>query len=144
MKKIIAILVLIIIASLFLAGCKQAEEQPTAAEPAMEQTTENETPPSLPDQTTTEDNILSGLMCVDDNIQGTITNVLNQQISIEDIRVLFNGNVVDTDALRCDKTTLSPGESTLCESLQGVVPVTGTNTIDVVIGDKTDNEAITC
>ena len=87
---------------------------------------------------------VSGLICSGDNIEGRITNTFNQQMSVENIRVLFNGNVVDTATIGCDKTVLQPGESTHCLSLQGVVPVKGTNEIAVVIGEDTTKETIIC
>jgi hypothetical protein len=87
---------------------------------------------------------VSGLLCSDGNIEGTITNTLNQQLAVEDFRVLFNGNVVNPATLRCDKTVLQPGESTQCLSMQGVVPVAGANEIAVVLGTESTIEAITC
>lgn len=130
------ILAVVVIVAIALAAAFSLNVMPPETAPVTGTTP---TPPTV-----SAADLLTGLQCSGDNIEGTITNRLNEQVLVEDIRVLFNGNVVRTATLRCDKTVLQPGESTKCLSLEGVVPITGTNQVSVVIGTEYDRETITC
>jgi len=146
MKKTTIIIILVIIACVFLSGCKKTEETvaPTSPTTPVEEPVVAPTSEPSPSIPSVSGVVLSDLRCVGNNIQGIITNVLNQEKSLEDIRVLFNGVVVDPATLNCDKTALKPGESTLCESLQGIRPLKTTNVVAVSIGTETEKEVISC
>jgi hypothetical protein len=123
-----AVVVGIMIAALLLQGC--AETAPTEpAAPAPE-----EKGPVM----------LAGLKCAGDNIEGTVTNVIDEDVDVSNLRVLLNGKVINSAMLGCDKTTLKPGDSTKCMSLQGILPVTGDNTVAVVMGSETGQASVTC
>jgi len=146
MKKTTIIFVLAVIACLVLVGCKPTTEpgaptQPTVPEQPAEEPTEPEAPAKVIE---TKGNILTDVKCVGDNIQGKIVNVLNTATDISDIRVIFNGMVVNPQLLECDKTTLNPGESTTCQALQGIFPIKATNAVSVAIGSQAVKETITC
>ena len=137
MKKIMAILVLLVI-SVILFGCKPIEEAGVEPEEPVTQ-------PGAPTEAYVEaEGMLSELQCVGENIQGRIKNVLNKEVGLDDIRVLFNGVVVDPATLRCDKSTLKPGESTFSESIQGIFPIKTANAVAVVMDSKTVKEVISC
>jgi len=131
----------LVVASMILFGCKPAEETGVGPEAEEEQVTQ----PGAPAEEYVEaEGMLSGLQCVGGNIQGRIKNVLNKEVGLGDIRVLFNGVVVDPATLRCDKSALKPGESTLCESIQGNRPIKGANAVSVVMDSKTVKKTISC
>jgi len=88
--------------------------------------------------------ILTELQCTEGNIAGRVTNLAAKQAGVGDIRVLVNGIVTDSVALRCDKTVLQPNDSTYCLSLQGQLPVSGEAEIAVNIGDKQAVETVSC
>lgn len=115
-----------------------------AEEPEPEEMPQEEPPEAAPEPEPEEISFLTGLRCVGDNVEGTITNALDTQLLVEDIRVLFNGNVIEPVLLRCDKIVVEPGESTFCESLQGVLPIEGENKVAVVIGEESATETIEC
>jgi archaellum component FlaF (FlaF/FlaG flagellin family) len=154
---IIALALVLVFSMLGQGGTSPSQPEVAAEEPAAPsagaghgvQSVAPETPPEEePEQPPAEEpkvELLSGLKCSGDNVQGTITNVLDTQLLVEDIRVLFNGKVVEPVTLRCDKTVLEPGESTFCASLQGALPpASGENTVAVVVGEKSTTKKVNC
>lgn len=87
---------------------------------------------------------LLSLQCAGDNVEGVITNTLTTSIVTEDIRVVFNGDVVDNAAIRCEQTALQPDQSMKCMSMQGVLPVKAENDVAVVIGTESMKLSISC
>lgn len=141
--KIIMAILLVIAASVILVSCKLAEEEPAEipVQPAPEMPV-TEPAPQMP--ALVPGVMLSELQCVNGNVQGWITNVLNEEINTIKIRIIFNGMTVNPRLMGCDKAALMPGESTLCSSLQGVYPNKGTNVITIAMGPESAKETITC
>jgi hypothetical protein len=88
--------------------------------------------------------MVSGLACSGSSIAGTVTNVVDQAVDVTSLRVLVNGQVIEPELLGCDKSSLQPGDSTNCASLNGILPVSGENTVDVVMGSETGQASVTC
>ena len=117
MKKIILFLILASI--ILIIGCKEeiVEEEGTAEEAAppvppemAEEAAEPEEPAAV--------EILSGLRCMDNKIEATITNTKADALEItKDVKVVVNGLVVIDP--ECDTLILQPGESTYCSDVTG-------------------------
>jgi hypothetical protein len=118
-----AVVVAMMVAALLLQGCTTAGPAALAkSEPVM----------------------VSGLKCTENGIEGTITNIISQDVDVNNLRVLLDGEVVDSKMMKCDKAVLKPGQSTDCQSLQGILPVEGENNIAVVMGSESSKASITC
>lgn len=115
MKKILFFILAIV---LLLTACKIAEIQSEVAEEITEEPTEAE---EVIEETIIQEPsaaILSGLKCIDDKIEGVITNTQDQAAELnKEIKVIINGLIVIDP--ECDKSTLEPGESTVCSDLSG-------------------------
>ena len=142
MKKILFFILAIV---LLLTACKIAEipeetaeaesEEPAVAEEVIEETIVQE--PSAV--------ILSGLKCIDDKIEGVITNTQDQAAGLnKEIKIIINGLIVIDP--ECDKATLEAGESTVCSDLSGHFPIrTGkVNTIKLNLLRESVIEYVDC
>ena len=140
MKKFLAIICLLILASsiFVLAGCKTAEPErqtPPALPPEIQETSE---PTPMPTE------LLSGVRCVNGKIQGTVTNILDEQIDLSNARVFINGLL--NRGVECDKMVLNPGESTFCTNMIGKFTASSkkANKLDLRIGSAIQVEIINC
>jgi len=131
MKKTIMALVLLL--ALILAGCKAPEEQV------------NETIEEEEVVVQEEAELVSNLNCANGVITATITNTGEETIDLsKDIRVIVRGLVVANKIIECEKTTLKPGESTLCSKLNGVYPVVESNALVIRFGTEQILMDVTC
>ena len=134
-KNMIGAVVLAMIAmAILLNGCTSAEPAAPAAPAAQVPAASAAAPTTM----------LSGVACASGDIEGTILNVMGQQVEVSSLRILLNGEVVDAMMLKCDKDVLQPGEFTKCQSLNGVLPAVGENKLAVVMGSETVQESIDC
>ena len=125
-----AVVIAVIALAILLQGCTEtAAPAPAAPAPA----------PAAPAPV-----MVSGLACSGSSIAGTVTNVIGEAVDVTSLRVLVNGQVIEPELLGCDKAALRPGDSTSCASLNGILPVSGENTVDVVMGSETGQASITC
>lgn len=140
MKKWIAIILLLIIVGLvfIIIGCykepSEAEENITIQE--TEEAPEEEAPPEIPVYTEPEpeeqaevqepvivsreeapSELLTELRCVDDKIEGVVTNVADETMDLNDAIIYINGMLRRNP--ECDTMVLEPGESTFCTNLKG-------------------------
>jgi archaellum component FlaG (FlaF/FlaG flagellin family) len=122
MKKTSMVCILLMV--LILAGCKAPEDQ-------VNETVEEE---AVVEE---EANLVSNLNCANGVITATITNTGEETIDLsKDIRVIIRGLVVANKIIECEKTSLKPGESTLCSKLNGVYPVVENNALVVRFGTE--------
>lgn len=138
MKKLI--LGILMVFFIVLAGCKVQEKTNI-------QQTEEQTIPQL--STSLEPKakeLVSNMVCKDEKISATITNVGNVTIDIQkDIKVILRGMVVAGNLLECEKTTLKEGESTSCSNIVGIYKaVSGTNRVVVRLGKSEIIKEINC
>lgn len=132
MKKTIMAFVLLL--ALILAGCKAPEEQVNETVEEQEVVVEE-----------AEANLVSNLNCANGVITATITNTGDKTIDLsKDIRVIVRGLVVANKIIECEKTSLNPGESTLCSKLNGVYPVVENNAIVIRFGTEQVLMDVTC
>ena len=135
MKRMLAMIVILIIAGLILViiGCQQ---QPTV-EPVVTPEQEEQIPPAIPEQETIEpivetqetneeitiietareeapNELLTSLRCIDNKIEGVVTNTLDETMDLSKAIVHING--ILNRNIQCDIYKLEPGESTFCEN----------------------------
>ncbi len=146
MRKIITLFILAIFCVVII-GCKQMEEE---SEETVEPEEPSMQPPELPSEPASEmpvpasEAILSELQCIEGDVQGKITNVLDESVDTIKMRIIFNGMTVNPRLIVCDKETLMPGESTLCSSLQGVYSTKGENVLTIAMGSESTKKTVTC
>ena len=140
-------IILCIISIILILGCTtQIQEQNTETTPAEEEIVTS-TPAEEPviEQPTATIELLSEVRCTEERIVGVLTNTFDQTIEVQkDIQLHINGLI--NRELGCEKTTLEPGESTFCETLNGRYPVRspGNNRLTAVLDGSSYDEVITC
>ena len=142
MKKTITLISLfILICSVFvLAGCsKEAAEDETVQPPEVpfeepEQDSQSEVPEFL----------ISDVSCVNQKIQGTISNIGDEIMDLSMGRAFING--IPNNVLECDEMVLEPGESTFCANLIGraTALTTRVNSFDLRVGEFQQVEMVSC
>ena len=137
---IVAAVIIVVLIAVFMLR-KPAEEVPEVEVPEEEEIVIPE--PTVP--TEYIGTILSDAVCVDNEIQATISNTGETTETIGDkIVIQLNGLVVR--APTCEKMTLAAGENTRCSDMSGPFPVrTGkANLIVVKLKGDSSQATITC
>jgi len=147
MKKEVLILGILVLAGVFLFGCKPAEktiapetetpetpeteaaeapvEEPAAPAPTLETPEEEKEVPTEAKSTTettveTPTEPLSNFVCDKTKgvIEAVLTNTYNETLTIgDDIKLFYINYFISNPG--CEKTELAPGESTKCTNLNG-------------------------
>ncbi len=139
-----AVVVVVVIVLLFTL--KKPVEVPEAPAPVVEEPVEPVLPePEVPTQYAGEAEMVTSAVCADGVVGAVITNVADTQVTLmSEWKVLIRGLVVKEPG--CDKTTLEPGESTTCTTLNGPFPVIdGENELIIRMGGAKEGKAtVTC
>ena len=118
---IVAAVIIVILIAVFMLR-KPAEEVPEEVVPeeVVEEEAEEIPEPEVP--TEYIGTILSDAVCVDNEIQATISNTGETTETIGD-KIIVQVNSLVVRAPTCDEMTLEPGESTRCSDMSGPFPV---------------------
>ena len=147
MKKTLGLIVLLLIVGLIMViiGC---QDQPESTGPQQVEISEEpeiiieeepeeiivieepaeEGPVQIIDSPREEppEEFLTGLKCSENRLEGTVTNLLEEEMDLSDAIVHING-ILNRNII-CDKYILSPGESTFCENFIGNIKLKQENT----------------
>lgn len=142
---ILAAVVVVVVLVLFFAMKKPAEVPAAPAAPVVEPETPVLPEPEVPTEYAGESEMVTSAVCADGVVGAVITNVADTPVTLmNEWKVLIRGLVVKEPG--CDKTTLEPGESTTCTTLNGPFPVMdGENEIIIRMGGAKEGKAtVTC
>jgi hypothetical protein len=143
MRKAVLLLCILALGILFLlGGCKAPEEEAEVPEAEVE-VPEVEAEEGLPaevEQEVAAGAWLAGVACAEGRISAVITNQEGRDMEItKDIKLLIRGLVVTRPD--CDKMTLAPGESAICDDISGGFPLADSNIIILRAPDGVQEEA---
>ena len=146
MKKYMAIIALLIIVGLILIiiGCSQKEteeiqtpgiqepeqivppELPSPQEQQVQETVIIDEPVVVTESSREEppNTLLTELRCVDNKIEGVVTNVDDETMDLSDAIVYINGILKRNP--ECDAMVLNPGNSTFCTNFIGNIKPSNT------------------
>jgi len=119
MKK--ALFALMAIALMVLVACaapKAEEPAPVSDQPVAEPTPAPEPTPVAPIVTPSGSqlNLLTDVVCVNGKISAIVTNTGDTTWDVaSDVDIVLNGGIDEVPG--CDKESIAPGESTLCDSI---------------------------
>lgn len=140
MKKVL--FALLVIALVALVACAP-EEEPTAPTTPTTPTTPSTTPTAPSDgETDTQPTtptapaggeLLTDVNCMGDTISAVVTNVGEETWEIADIKIYLNAGIDEDPG--CEKDSLEPGESTVCDQIDWPVVVPDRKNVVQVIKD---------
>jgi hypothetical protein len=143
MRKAVLLLCILALGILFLlGGCKAPEEEVVAPEAEVEvpAAEAEEGLPAAVEQEVAAGAWLAGVACADNKVSAVITNQEGREMTIvKDIKILIRGLVVTRPD--CDKMTLAPGESAICDDISGGFPLAASNIIILRAPDGVQEEA---
>ena len=139
---ILAAVVLVVVVVLLFAMKKPAEvPAPAPVAPVVEPETPVLPEAEVPTEYAGESEMVTSAVCADGKVGAIITNVANIPVTLmAEWKIQIRGLVVKEPG--CDKTTLEPGESTTCTTLNGPFPVMdGENEIIIRMGNAKEGKA---
>ncbi|MEE9525579.1 MAG: hypothetical protein V3V78_03160 [Candidatus Woesearchaeota archaeon] len=134
-----AIVVIVILVLVFMRKpVEEVAEAPVEEGPVLPEA-------EVPTEYAGESEMVTSAVCADGKVGAVITNVADTTVTLaREWKILIRGLVVKDPG--CDKTTLEPGDSTVCTTLNGAFPVVpGQNEVVIRLGGAKEGKAtVTC